>query len=59
LLYDEKVSGRPAGVGIAPDNLAKIFDAFQQLGSIHSGGLGLGLFIVRCAADALGHRLEV
>jgi signal transduction histidine kinase len=47
------------GAGIAPDNLARIFDAFRQVGSVHSDGLGLGLFIVRCAADALGHRLEV
>jgi two-component system, OmpR family, phosphate regulon sensor histidine kinase PhoR len=54
-----RIEVHDTGSGIAPDDLARIFDAFHQVGSIHSDGLGLGLFIVRRSADALGHRLEV
>jgi signal transduction histidine kinase len=54
-----RIEVHDTGSGIAPDDLARIFDAFHQVSSIHSDGLGLGLFIVRRSADALGHRLEV
>jgi two-component system phosphate regulon sensor histidine kinase PhoR len=48
-----------AGVGIPPDHLSKVFDAFHRVDSTHSDGLGLGLFVVRRTVDMLGHRIEV
>jgi two-component system phosphate regulon sensor histidine kinase PhoR len=57
------------GVGIAPVQAVRIFDAFQKFDAtqgngtttkgIESDGLGLGLFIVRQAAELLGHRVGV
>jgi len=38
--------------------LSTIFRAFQRADSSRSDGLGLGLFIVKQAADLLGHRVE-
>jgi signal transduction histidine kinase len=46
------------GVGIAPEMLAEIFTDYRQLAP-ESGGVGLGLSIVKRAADLLGHRLGV
>lgn len=46
------------GVGIPKDRIASIFEEFQQLDP-QRGGFGLGLWIVRAAADALGHQLCV
>ena len=47
------------GCGIPSESLNKLFVAFQRLESSPSNGLGLGLYIVKCAADALGHRIDV
>ena len=47
------------GVGIAPEYLPRIFDAFQRVDSTRADGLGIGLFVVRRAAQLLGHRIEV
>jgi signal transduction histidine kinase len=47
------------GIGIAPEHLPRIFDAFERLDSTRSDGLGIGLFVVRRALDLLGHRIEV
>jgi signal transduction histidine kinase len=47
------------GVGISPDHVQKVFEAFRQLDSTRSDGLGLGLFVVRRAADLLRHRIGV
>jgi signal transduction histidine kinase len=47
------------GVGIAPDQLTRVFEAFQRIDSTCADGLGLGLFVVRRAGDLLGHRIEV
>ena len=47
------------GIGIPPDKLARVFDAFHRLDSNQTDGLGLGLFVVRRAVDLLGHSLEV
>ncbi|RSZ60769.1 response regulator [Massilia atriviolacea] len=44
------------GIGIAPDQLAAVFDMFTQVGrSAHrSGGLGIGLSLVRSLAEQHG-----
>jgi two-component system, OmpR family, phosphate regulon sensor histidine kinase PhoR len=47
------------GIGIAQEQLPRIFHAFSRLDSKRCEGLGLGLFIVRRAIDVLGHRLTV
>ena len=47
------------GVGIAPQHLPQIFEAFQRLDSTRADGFGIGLFIVRRAVQSLGHRVEV
>jgi PAS domain S-box-containing protein len=50
------------GIGIADDQLEAIFEEFYQVGNAareRRFGLGLGLSIVRAAAELLGHRLEV
>jgi two-component system phosphate regulon sensor histidine kinase PhoR len=54
-----KIEVHDTGVGIPPDKLSKIFEAFQRLDSAGGDGLGLGLFVVRRAADLLGHGIEV
>src|SRR5262249_13268727 len=50
------------GAGIAPEEIDSIFDAFRQLGASSTrptGGVGLGLSIVRQLTEALGGRIEV
>jgi two-component system, OmpR family, phosphate regulon sensor histidine kinase PhoR len=47
------------GIGIAGEQLSRIFDAFTRLDSTRCDGLGVGLFIVRRAIEVLGHRIDV
>jgi two-component system phosphate regulon sensor histidine kinase PhoR len=47
------------GDGIPADKLQNIFEPFFRLNTTRSAGLGLGLFIVKRAADCLGHRIGV
>lgn len=47
------------GVGIAPEHLPKVFDAFYRGDGDRAEGVGLGLFIARRAARLLHHQLEV
>lgn len=47
------------GVGMAPEHLPRIFEAFQRLDTVRADGLGIGLFVVRRAVELLGHRVEV
>jgi len=54
-----RIEVHDTGIGISPDNLSKIFEAFRRLDPTASEGLGLGLFIAHHAADSLGHRIEV
>jgi len=50
---------RDTGIGIRASALSRIFRAFQRADDSRTDGLGLGLFIVKHAADLLGHRVEV
>jgi signal transduction histidine kinase len=54
-----RVSVRDTGVGIRATALAAIFNAFQRADESRTDGLGLGLFIVKHAAELLGHRIDV
>lgn len=50
------------GIGIEPQELARIFEAFRRSASVGSqrfGGLGLGLAISRAVVEAHGGRLTV
>ncbi len=47
------------GAGIAQHQLRQVFEPFARLDMALPAGLGLGLFIVKRAADYLGHRIEV
>lgn len=50
------------GVGIEPELLERVFDAFQQGSAAqqrNKGGLGLGLFIAKGLAEAQDGRLTV
>jgi signal transduction histidine kinase len=56
---DIRIDVYDTGVGISPDHLPHIFDAFRRVDSTHPDGLGIGLFVVRRAVHLLGHRVEV
>jgi len=47
------------GPGIAQEQLGYLFEPFTRLDTAPSAGMGLGLFIVKRAADCLGHGIEV
>jgi two-component system, OmpR family, phosphate regulon sensor histidine kinase PhoR len=47
------------GIGMSHEHLARVFDAFHRVDLARSDGLGLGLFVVRRAADIVGHRIGV
>lgn len=54
-----RIEVRDTGVGIRANELSTIFRAFQRGDSSLTDGLGLGLFIVKQAADLIGHGVEV
>jgi signal transduction histidine kinase len=47
------------GIGIAEDQLPRMFHAFTRLGPARRDSLGIGLFIVRQAIGIPGHRIDV
>jgi two-component system, OmpR family, phosphate regulon sensor histidine kinase PhoR len=47
------------GDGIADNGIPRPFETFSRLDFSHSGGLGIGLLIVRQAVKILKHRMEV
>lgn len=47
------------GAGIAPADQARMFEKFERLGLADSGGTGLGLYIARRLARAMGGDLAV
>jgi two-component system phosphate regulon sensor histidine kinase PhoR len=48
-----------SGIGIAGDQMPRMFEAFTRLDPAQSESLGIGLFIVRQATAILGHHIEV
>jgi two-component system phosphate regulon sensor histidine kinase PhoR len=50
---------RDSGIGISAADLAEIFKPFRRVDTTRPDGLGLGLFIVKCAAAFLSHGIEV
>ena len=56
---DLRIDIYDTGIGVAPEHLPRIFDAFQRVDSTCADGLGIGLFVVRRAVDLLGHRIDV
>jgi signal transduction histidine kinase len=46
---------RDHGIGISPDDQARIFGCFERaVSSRHYGGLGLGLYVVQRVVEHLG-----
>jgi len=57
-----RISVEDTGIGIAPDQLDRIFEEFHQVGNPErdkARGLGLGLSIVQRLSAILGHPIEV
>jgi two-component system phosphate regulon sensor histidine kinase PhoR len=56
---DVRIDVHDTGIGIPPERLPSIFEAFERLDSARCSGLGIGLFVVRRALELLGHRIEI
>jgi signal transduction histidine kinase/DNA-binding response OmpR family regulator len=55
-----RVAVRDSGRGIAPEDQARVFQRFERgRNADGSGGLGLGLYIVRSIVEAHGGRIEL
>jgi two-component system, OmpR family, phosphate regulon sensor histidine kinase PhoR len=56
---DLRIEVHDTGIGIASEQMPRIFEAFTRLDPMRYDGLGIGLFIVRQALGLLGHRIYV
>jgi signal transduction histidine kinase len=57
---DARIRVMDHGIGIAPENLERIFERFQRAGSTTNyGGFGLGLWIVRELVTAMRGSVRV
>ena len=57
-----RITVRDTGIGISPDNLARIFDQFYRVDHDpvgKDGGRGLGLAVVERSVNLLGTKMEV
>lgn len=54
-----RISVSDQGPGLAPDQLEAVFEKFERLGRTNDGGSGLGLYISRRLARAMGGDLFV
>jgi signal transduction histidine kinase len=55
-----RIAVRDRGIGIPPENAARIFDRFERAVSVaHYGGLGLGLYIVKEIVASHGGSIRV
>ncbi|RZA08041.1 MAG: HAMP domain-containing histidine kinase [Proteobacteria bacterium] len=55
-----RICVRDQGLGIAPENLGKVFQQYERVGeSKHISGLGLGLFITKGIVDQHGGKISV
>lgn len=55
-----RLTVRDHGIGIPPEDQSRIFERFERAVSVrHYGGLGLGLWITRQIAEALGGHISV
>ena len=55
-----RISVVDEGIGIAPEDLGRIFTRFERAAPVRNyGGLGLGLYISRYIVDAHGGHIEV
>jgi signal transduction histidine kinase/DNA-binding NarL/FixJ family response regulator len=56
-----RIEVRDTGMGMDAEHLPRIFDAFEQVGSVENraGGTGLGLSISRQIVELMGGRIEV
>jgi signal transduction histidine kinase len=52
-----RIEVRDQGPGIPAKHMEKLFDKFERGARSDTGGLGLGLFIARRAADLLGAKI--
>ena len=50
---------RDHGVGIAPEQQARIFERFEQAAAQRTGGFGIGLWVVRSVCAAMGGTVTV
>jgi signal transduction histidine kinase len=54
-----RLTVKDAGVGIAPEDQARIFDRFERAASGRTAGFGVGLWVVRQLCTAMGGTVSV